>query len=126
MAVGHWIRNTSPHGLMPGGLLLVLVHQLLLLMVQAGRLELRQLGETTVKRRRLSAAVELFLTILTRVVVVVVVVQVQGGRRWSLAHGQLRHGPDLGLAGRDGDPLSLLLLLLGQPVLPPTSQLIWV
>ena len=33
------------------------------------------------------------------------------GRR-SLAHGHLRHGPDLWLAGRDGDPLLALVLLL--------------
>ena len=40
----------------------------------------------------------------------VVPVLTVGGR--GLAHGHLRHGPDLWLAGRDGDPLLALVLLL--------------
>ena len=44
------------------------------------------------------------------------VVPVLAARRRGLAHSHLRHGPDLGLAGRDGDALLAVVLLL--PVVP--------
>ena len=40
------------------------------------------------------------------------VVPVLAARRRGLAHRHLRHGPDLWLAGRDGDSLLALVLLL--------------
>lgn len=40
------------------------------------------------------------------------VVPVLAARRRSLAHSHLSHGPDLGLAGRDGDTLLAVVLLL--------------
>ena len=43
------------------------------------------------------------------------------GRR-SLAHGHLRHGPDLWLAGRDGDPLLAVVLVL-RPVASMVTHL---
>ena len=51
----------------------------------------------------------------------VVPVRAVGGRR--LAHGHLRHGPDLWLAGRDGDPLLALVLLLLSVAQPAVAQL---
>ena len=50
----------------------------------------------------------------------VVPVRAVGGRR--LAHGHLRHGPDLWLAGRDGDPLLAVVLVL-RPVASMVTHL---
>ena len=50
----------------------------------------------------------------------VVPVRAVGGRR--LAHGHLRHGPDLWLAGGDGDALLAVVLVLVSHVVAQLSS----